>query len=619
LLQRILLTVPAVGFALALVFTRAQDEYATAAPGAWAPAASMHHERANHSATLLLDGRVLVAGGLNQSLVAEYSAEIYDPATNTWAQVSPMTHFRQDHAAIRLIDGRVLVSGGTPDNVPAEIYDPATNTWTEVANPNRRRQRFALLPLPAGKVLAVAGETNFVTQPTPPWTSQIYDPVLNTWSSPEPMPGNFARAATTALADGTAVSFYDDSARYDAATDSWTSISDMGVFRSGHTATLLADGRVLVVGGATAADTAQIYDPVTDAWSSAGTLDTEHLAHTATLLSDGRVLVTGGETSAFSDPQPAVEAFNPSTGLWEPEPSMIAPRSLHRATKLLDGRILVTGGISHQTEIVPSAEIYTEGAEAQPSVTKNPESANLFLCELGPCAGPGEGDVVISEVVNNVTEPLGAWEIQIKFDHKVFNVSIDPNEALFSSNGRTPNCTTQVVTENWILFGCVSTGLVNAGFTSATGIGPPHLATVTLTPNEDLKFRLHPGNDNGVVRMILDENCEVANTLGHPQPGSINGGLAAECGDASVTVRILEGDLNLDCEVDVLDQQLIASKYGTFFGNIFYDPWFDLEPALKDFDVDIKDLQKVFGRDGSTCQAPIPAQPPAEGMSVGPL
>jgi hypothetical protein len=172
-----------------------------------------------------------------------------------------------------------------------------------------------------------------------------------------------------------------------------------------------------------------------------------------------------------------------------------------------------------------------------------------------------------------------------------------------------------VVTENWILFGCVSTGPVGAGFTG----GPATLATVTLTPNEDLKFRLHPGNDNGVVRMVLDENCEVANTLGHPQPGSINGGLALECGDASITVRVLEGDLNLDCKVDGVDAQMIAGRYGTFFGNIYYDPWFDLEPALKDFDIDIKDLQKVFGRDGSTCAMPVPPQPPAQGMSVGPL
>jgi N-acetylneuraminic acid mutarotase len=268
-----------------------------------------------------------------------------------------------------------------------------------------------------------------------------------------------------------------------------------------------------------------------------------------------------------------------------------------------DAPIVCTGGTLHVV------------GPAGPAVNKSPANANLFICELGPCAGPGEGDVVISEVVQNVTEPLGAWEIQIKFDRKIFNVEIDPNEALFTAHGRTPNCNIQVVTENWILFGCVSTGPVGSGFTG----GPATLATVTLTPNEDLRFRLHPGNDNGVVRMILDENCEVANTLGHPQPGSVNGGLAEECGDASVTVRILEGDLNLDCNVDLLDQQLIASKYGTFFGNLFYDPWFDLEPALKDFDIDIKDLQKVFGRDGSTCQAPIPPQPPIEGMSVGPL
>ncbi len=75
-------------------------------------------------------------------------------------------------------------------------------------------------------------------------------------------------------------------------------------------------------------------------------------------------------------------------------------------------------------------------------------------------------------------------------------------------------------------------------------------------------------------------------------------------------MRILEGDLNLDCAVNVTDEQLIAFRYGSFFGSALYNKWFDLEPALHDLDIDIKDLQKVFGRDGSTCQLPIPAQPP---------
>jgi hypothetical protein len=262
---------------------------------------------------------------------------------------------------------------------------------------------------------------------------------------------------------------------------------------------------------------------------------------------------------------------------------------------------------------------------ADPEVFKVPANDNLFLCTdtdgVGPiCSGYNEGKLVIEERAN-IPEPIGAWEIQIKFDHKVFNVSIDPNEALFTAAGRTPNCSMSVVTENWVLFGCVSTD--DPGGLPADQSGPsgPNqlLATITLTPNEDLKFRLHPGNDNGVVRMILDENCELADPLGHPVINSVNGGLAKKCDDASVTVRILEGDLNLDCEVDGVDAQMIAGRYGTFFGNIYYDPWFDLEPALKDFDIDIKDLQKVFGRDGSTCAMPIPPQPPGQGYSVGPL
>jgi hypothetical protein len=63
----------------------------------------------------------------------------------------------------------------------------------------------------------------------------------------------------------------------------------------------------------------------------------------------------------------------------------------------------------------------------------------------------------------------------------------------------------------------------------------------------------------------------------------------------------------------VTDDQGIAFRYGSAFGNLLYDPWFDLEPSLKDFDVDIKDLQKVFGRNGSTCENPIPPQDAQEG------
>ena len=110
--------------------------------------------------------------------------------------------------------------------------------------------------------------------------------------------------------------------------------------------------------------------------------------------------------------------------------------------------------------------------------------------------------------------------------------------------------------------------------------------------------------------MIKDNGCELVDVFGHAVTGSINGGLTPVCGNLAVTVRILEGDLNLDCDVDITDAQLIASKYGAFFGGLLYSKWYDLEPQFHDLDIDIKDVQKVFGRQGSTCQVPVPAQPP---------
>ncbi|MBI5289110.1 MAG: hypothetical protein HY873_09070, partial [Chloroflexi bacterium] len=138
------------------------------------------------------------------------------------------------------------------------------------------------------------------------------------------------------------------------------------------------------------------------------------------------------------------------------------------------------------------------------------------------------------------------------------------------------------------------------------------LASLDLVPHEDLANDLFPGNNNGVLTVVKDNGCELVDVFGHPATSSVNGGLTPTCGDLAVTVRILEGDLDLDCDVDVTDAQMIAARYGAFFGGLLYSKWLDLEPALHDLDIDIKDIQKVFGRDGSSCQAPIPAQPPLD-------
>jgi hypothetical protein len=298
------------------------------------------------------------------------------------------------------------------------------------------------------------------------------------------------------------------------------------------------------------------------------------------------------------------------------------------------------------------------------------DTANLFLCTEAPgppvtCWDPanptvnnGYGHLVVLERLfnQNDAEGAGAFEFQVKFDHKVFDISVfhgidlngdgdctDPGETQAQDDvdacylyqtGRVPGalgiggCAATIVTENWILFGCVSKDPDTPPGDEDVGPMGPHdvVATLHIEPEIDLISRLTPGQKNGIVSTILDENCEVADIYGDPLgtgtfdalgheillPGVVTGGLIDECTDIIVTVRILEADLDVDCDVDVTDDQNIAFRYGAFFGTLYYDAWFDLEPWTKDFDIDIKDLQKVFGRNGSTCDDPVPPQLPSE-------
>jgi hypothetical protein len=215
-------------------------------------------------------------------------------------------------------------------------------------------------------------------------------------------------------------------------------------------------------------------------------------------------------------------------------------------------------------------------------------------------------------------EGLGAFEFQLKFDHKIFDIEITESDEVGPddwANGRTVNCSMTIITENDIRFGCVTVGPLPLGHAQVSGILG---ATITVSPEADLIFRIRPGKDNGVVRRLLDENCEVADIFGDIFPDT-NAGLTQDCTDIDLTVRRLEGDLDTDCDVDVLDAQRIAFRYGSFFGQLLFNQLYDLEPFVTgDFDIDIKDLQFVFGRDGSTCDDPLPDnQDPQSAEGVG--
>src|SRR5882724_1649402 len=140
--------------------------------------------------------------------------------------------------------------------------------------------------------------------------------------------------------------------------------------RAGHSATLLLDGKVLVADGANGSAiksaelydpatgmwsfTAEIYDPATGTWSATGFMNEKREERTATLLSDGRVLVVGG-TSDGSSGLASTEIYDPSTGVWTLTGNLITGRFRHTAALLRDGRVLVTGGRGEHFRLLPTS------------------------------------------------------------------------------------------------------------------------------------------------------------------------------------------------------------------------------------------------------------------------
>jgi hypothetical protein len=228
-----------------------------------------------------------------------------------------------------------------------------------------------------------------------------------------------------------------------------------------------------------------------------------------------------------------------------------------------------------------------------------------------------------------VASGLAAYELSFAYDTAVF-AAVNPCDVVFgqggAGEGRGPvdeldsslsnadcapdagpgggTCALSVVLEGLLHFGCATAGTV-AGPTGAFG-----LASLLLLPHPDLAKGLASAPHNGVMSVVQAKNCQFADALGHPVPGSEQGGLTPRCGDLAVTVRILEGDVDLDCDVDAADAQAVTARYGGQFGGMLYDKRYDLEPSVRDLDIDIKDLQRVYARLGSTCQAAFPDQRP---------
>ena len=332
--------------------------------------ATLRTARAAHTATALPSGQVLIAGGMAEGGGSLSSAELFDPATNTVQELAALAERRTGHTATLLEEGRVLVAGGYSGEYLAsiEMFDPSAKRFRAAGSLDEARSGHTATLLPDGRILITGG-------------------IGRDWT--------FLRSAEL----------------YDPNTGRSERVGSMSVPRESHTATLLADGRVLIVGGHRGRRpnqevhaSAEIFSPQTRQFQASGALLTARHKHDAIKLADGRVLVIGGADHTDRLHYATTETYNPVNGRFERGPSMS-----HRRYKIAGTSILLPGGDVLVTAGAQAAEMLDVKSWTFRDVTGRFPAAFRFAA----AASLRGGDVVVPGGYSDGNEnTAGIWRFQ---------------------------------------------------------------------------------------------------------------------------------------------------------------------------------------------------------------